>query len=391
MEYLQLVKQIMNQFLKVKVFQVARGENQHADSLATLASSLTEEVPRLIKVELVVELSINVRVGISLITGTEPCWMDPIIDFLAEDRVPANEKEAERIRQPAAWYWLSANHKLYRRSFEGLYLQCLHPSKIEELLTELHEGVCGNHVGGRSLAHRAMTQGFWWSGMQKDAAEYARKCIVGPFSRATGNRRFVLVTVDYFTKWVEAEALANIWDVDVKKSQGFLRVCSNLGIRNRYSTLAYPQSNGQAEATIKAIVNGSKKRLDSVKGKWIEELPNVLWAYRITPRRSMGETPFSLTYGAEVVILAEVNLYSAQVSRFSPAENVELMVRQLNMLEEHRESATIRLAEYQQKLARRYNRNVRRREFSVGDTSEGSREHPRCQCRKASTDLGGTI
>lgn len=62
--------------------------------------------------------------------------------------MPANEKEAEKVRRAAARYWLLAYRKLYRRSFEGLYLQCLHPSKIEELLTELHEGVCGSHVGG---------------------------------------------------------------------------------------------------------------------------------------------------------------------------------------------------------------------------------------------------
>ena len=79
--------------------------------------------------------------------------MDPIIDFLAEDRVLANEKEAEKVHRAAAWYWLSVDRRLYRRCFEGLYLQCLHPSKVEELLTKLHEGVCGSHVGGCSLAH----------------------------------------------------------------------------------------------------------------------------------------------------------------------------------------------------------------------------------------------
>ena len=95
--------------------------------------------------------------------------------------------------------------------------------------------------------------------------------ILGPFPRAPGNRRFVLVAVDYFTKWVEAEALANIRDVDVKKfvwkniftrfgvpdslisdnglqfdSRAFREFCGNLGVKNRYSTPAYPQSNGQA-------------------------------------------------------------------------------------------------------------------------------------------------
>lgn len=71
MEYLRLVKQIMNRFFKAKVVQVARGQNRHADSLATLASSLTEEVPRLIKVELVPEPSINAKIDISVVAISE--------------------------------------------------------------------------------------------------------------------------------------------------------------------------------------------------------------------------------------------------------------------------------------------------------------------------------
>ena len=102
--------------------------------------------------------------------------MNPIIDFLAGDKVPDDEKKAKKIRRVAPQYWLSANRKLYRRSFGGSYLLCLHPEKVNELLTELHDGVCGGHVGGRSLAHRAITQGFWWPQMQKDAVEYVQKC-----------------------------------------------------------------------------------------------------------------------------------------------------------------------------------------------------------------------
>ena len=60
----------------------------------------------------------------------ELCWMDPIIDFLVEDRVPDNEKEAGRVRWIATQYWLSAKRKLYRRSFGGPYLQCLPPARL---------------------------------------------------------------------------------------------------------------------------------------------------------------------------------------------------------------------------------------------------------------------
>ena len=112
-------------------------------------------------------------------------------------------------------------------------------------------------------------------------------------------------------------------------------------------------------------MNGLKKRLDGAKGRWAEDLSNVLWAYRTTPRRSTRKTPFSLTYGAKAVKPAEVNLCSARVAEFAPTENDGLMVKHLDLLEEYREAATIQLAEYQQKLAQRYNQNVKEREFSA--------------------------
>ena len=111
-----------------------------------------------------------------MVAMSKLCWMDPIINFLAKDRVLNDEKEADRVHWVAARYWLSADHKLYQMSFEGPYLLCLCPEKVNELLAKLHEGVCGSHVEGRSLAHRVMTQGFWWPQMQKDAVEYIRNC-----------------------------------------------------------------------------------------------------------------------------------------------------------------------------------------------------------------------
>ena len=102
----------------------------------------------------------------------------------------------------------------------------------------------------------------------------------------------MLVGIDYFTKCVETEPLADIRDMDAKKfiwkniitrfgvphtlisknglqfdSKSFRRYCYDLEITNRYSTLAYPQGNGQAETINKVIVNGLKKRLDDAKGK----------------------------------------------------------------------------------------------------------------------------
>ena len=103
----------------------------------------------------------------------------------------------------------------------------------------------------------------------------------------------------------------------------FRKYCGELGITNRYSTPAYPQGNEQAEAVNKVIVSGLKKRLDDAKGKWVEELPHVLWTYRTTPRRSTGKTPFSMTYGAEAVIPLETGFPTSRTSSFNLKDNDE--------------------------------------------------------------------
>ena len=88
-----------------------------------LASAMTEDVPRIIKVELIIEPSINTMTDASIaeicvtaVSTVEPCWMDSIVDFLAEDRISNDEKEASKVCRVASHYWLSVDMKLYRRA-----------------------------------------------------------------------------------------------------------------------------------------------------------------------------------------------------------------------------------------------------------------------------------
>ena len=169
--------------------------------------------------------------------------------------------------------------------------------------------------------------------------------------------------------------MANIRDVDVKMfiwknivtlfevphilisdnglqfdSRAFRKYYSDLGIKNRYSTPAYPQGNEQAKAVNKVIVNRLKKRLDDAKGKWVEELPHVIQTYRTPPRRSIGKTPFSMTYRAEVVIPLETGFPTLRTSTFTSDGNDELLKKSLDLIEEQRENAMVQLAYYQHKL-----------------------------------------
>ena len=109
--------------------------------------------------------------------------MNPIVLFLREDILPEDKLEVDKVWRKAPRFWLSEDQKFYKRSFSGPYLLCIHPEALEILpealeilLEELHEGICGSHIGGKSLSHRVITQGYWWLNMQKEAQEYVRKC-----------------------------------------------------------------------------------------------------------------------------------------------------------------------------------------------------------------------
>nr|KYP36263.1 Pol polyprotein [Cajanus cajan] len=141
--------------------------------------------------------------------------------------------------------------------------------------------------------------------------------ILRPFPIAKGQCKFLLVAVDYFTKWIKAEPLASITTNNVQKflwkniitrfgiphaivtnnglqftDQKLKKFLQELGIKHRFTSVENPQSNGQAEAANKFILSKLKKRLGTAKGAWAEELSEVLWAYRCTPQSTTQETPF---------------------------------------------------------------------------------------------------
>ena len=104
----------------------------------------------------------------------------------------------------------------------------------------------------------------------------------------------------------------------------FRDFCSQLGIKNHYSSLAHPQVNGQVEVTNRSLLKIIKTRLEGAKCIWPDELPSVLWAYRTTARTSTRETPFRLAYESEAVIPAKVGLTSYWVGNHNESKNDEV-------------------------------------------------------------------
>jgi hypothetical protein len=200
------------------------------------------------------------------------------------------------------------------------------------------------------------------------------------------------VAVDYFTKWAEAEPLAQVtarkivnftWrnlicrygiphtiitdngrQFDCKE---FGDLCAMYGVQHSFSSPAHPQANGQVEAINKIIKHLLKTKLEKKKGAWAEELPNVLWAYRTTPRTSTGESPYSLAFGTEAVLPVETGVPSLRVRCYTQEDNIQARLLDLDLIEEKREVARLRVAEHQRRTSKYYNQKVRTRSLRIGE------------------------
>ncbi|XP_062089003.1 uncharacterized protein LOC133795566 [Humulus lupulus] len=167
---LQKVTDLRSHFRQFELILVPREQNQKADALAKLASAggCTRQSS--------ISISRSSKDMEVYSTSSElECWIDPIIKYLTTSELPPNPKDAKLLRLRAQRYCM-IHGTLYRKSFNSSYLRCLRPSEAKKLLEEIHEGTCGNHTGGRSLAHKALTAEYYWPYMMTEARDYAKKC-----------------------------------------------------------------------------------------------------------------------------------------------------------------------------------------------------------------------
>ena len=173
--YLKKVWELLKKFILVQVRHIPREENSRANTLAKLATTSQEDLSRLTSVEYLAEPSIDLYGKEVTLIESEPSWMDPIWDYLIDGRLPDDPKEASKIRTRSARF---TNHRgsLYKRSFFIPILKCIAGKDVDYVLREVHEGVCGNHIGARALAGKVLRQGYYWPTMLRDATDLVRKC-----------------------------------------------------------------------------------------------------------------------------------------------------------------------------------------------------------------------
>ena len=173
--YLRKVRDLLKKFVLVQVRHIPRAENSRADALAKLATASQEDLSRSTPVEYLAEPSIDLcDVEVSQV-GSEPSWMEPIWDYIIDGRLPDDPKEATKIRTRSARF---TNHKgsFYKRGFFTPILKCIAGKDTEYVLREVHEGICGNHIGARALAGKVLRQGYYWPTILRDATDLVRRC-----------------------------------------------------------------------------------------------------------------------------------------------------------------------------------------------------------------------
>jgi hypothetical protein len=377
--------------------------------------------------------------------GTTPRNIDP--------------KNRRALRLRSASFQL-INDVLFQKNFDGVFLRCLEKEESEKVLAELHSGDVGGHFGGDTTSHKVLRAGYYWPTLFKYAHAMAHKCIIcqkvagrvkkvafplqpitvdtpfqqwgldiiGPINPPSSQQhKYILTTTDYFTRWSEALPLRVVNTNQVisflnshiitrfripeclvfDNASYFSSLDMNVfslekGIKLKYSASYYPQGNGLAESTNKNLIKIIKRTVSENHKNWHNALYNALWDDRVTPKASIGNSPFFLIYGREAILPPHVFLPSLQLSQKVQEEEcppLENRINALLKLEEVRTQAKQKLDQHQQIVKNWFDTSSSSdRNFDIGDlvlkwdkAHEDKGEHTKfqnpvvgtfCHCRK---------
>ncbi|XP_068504609.1 uncharacterized protein [Phaseolus vulgaris] len=207
-------------------------------------------------------------------------WMTPYRRYLADGVLPLELAEAKKIKRNSAKYTF-IDGKLFRHGFTHPILVCVSGDQCTRIMAELHEGICGSHVGGQSLASKV------------------------------------------------------------------------------FASVEHPQTNRQVEYANRVLLRVLKRRLEKAKGTWAEEVHRIVWAYHTTPQSTTRETPFSLVYGSEAIILVEIQESSPRFQNFVAEESNEERKVNLDLLDEVREDARIKAEGLKRRVEYKHSSKIR--------------------------------
>ncbi|GJS37096.1 reverse transcriptase domain-containing protein [Tanacetum coccineum] len=228
---------------------------------------------------------------------TQP-WLFP--------QIGPSKKERGFSRKSRLTFGKNLMHLNYRA--DNIMRRCVARSETLEILAHCHSGPTGGHHSVNVTTKKVYDSGFYWPSVFKDANEYVCEVFnvwgldfMGPFPQSRGNK-YILVAVDYVSKWVEAQALP-MNDARVVLEKALQRY----GVTHKLSTAYHPQSNGQTEVTNRAIKRILERSVGYNPKDWSKKLNDALWAFRDTAYKTPTRcTPFRLVYGKTCHLPVEI-------------------------------------------------------------------------------------
>jgi hypothetical protein len=348
-------------------------------------------------------------------------WRTEIMSFLQGNRLSDDEAYNKRMEARTRPFVIIEG-ELYKHGVCSPLLKCLYRNEGQKLMKEIHAGLCGAHIGSRPLLGKVFRQGVYWLKAASDAADLVQKCencqkcardqkqpssltqliqptwplqrwglnLSGPLPPAQGNLKYVVVVVEYFSKWIEAKPLATITSAIVQKffwqnivcrfgvpkvitvdngtqfdAETFKDFCDRIGTRVHFASVRHPESNGLVERANGIIMTGIMKLIfNQPRGKWPDKLIKVMWSHNTTVSRSTGFTPFKLLFGDEAITPEEARTRSIRTTTSADDETDSQITKYT--IEGTRLQAIEHINKYQAETIKWRDRKVRLKNIKPG-------------------------